>query len=171
MALEQGRGSPDHEQGKGREMENRIGALERDINVLSHNQKVLSESFHSLEREMKEGISSLRDGIGVALSKMDQHIVAEQARKPMPYRDMVSMATSMGTLIIMLSGAIFFLIEARVSAAVTESSAFVREWKQDGRLYVTLSKLQDDIIHMTQRIAELEKQAQGRPQTPVQAPK
>ncbi len=156
MASESG-GAPDHGQGKGREMENRIGALERDINVLSHNQKVLSESFHSLEREMKEGISSLKDGINSAMSHFDKHVVAEQARKPMPYRDMVSMATSVGTLVIMLTGAIFFLVESRVSAAVNESSAFVQEWKRDGRLYVTLSKLHDDIAHLTIRVSELEK--------------
>jgi hypothetical protein len=171
MASEPGREPPNHVHEKGREMENRIGALERDINVLSHNQKVLSESFHSLEREMKEGISSLKDGINSAMSRFDKHVVAEQARKPMPYRDMVSMATSVGTLVIMLSGAIFFLIRSQVSAAVDESSAFVQEWKKDGRLYVTLSKIQDDLAHMNLRIAELEKQAMLRSQAPIQAQK
>lgn len=170
MASDPGLGAPNHVE-KGREMENRIGALERDINVLSHNQKVLSDSFHSLEREMKEGISSLKDGINSAMSRFDKHIVAEQARKPMPYRDMVSMATSVGTLVIMLSGAIFFLVRSQVSAAVDESSAFVQEWKREGRLYVTLSKLQDDLSHLSLRVAELEKQILSHSQASPQITK
>jgi hypothetical protein len=125
-----------------RDMDQRINRLESDIKVLSQNQTVLSESFRSLEREMKDGISTLRDGITHALSKMDAHIIAEKAQKPPTYREIIAIATQVGILITMIVSGLYFLVDSHTQGATARTNTFVEHMTQDGGYVVQMHDLQ-----------------------------
>ena len=134
-----------------KEMDQRINRLESDIKVLSQNQTVLSEGFRSLEREMKDGISGLRDGITHALSKMDAHIIQEKAQKPPTYREIIAIATQVGILVTMIVSGLYFLEDSHTQGATARTNLFVERMTQDGGYIVQLHDIQ-------LRINQLEKQ-------------
>jgi hypothetical protein len=134
-----------------REMDQRINRLESDIKVLSQNQTVLSDSFRSFEREMKDGISTLRDGITHALSKMDAHILTEKAQKPPTYREIIAIATQIGILVTMIVSGLYFLVDSHTQGATARTNTFVERMTQDGGYLVQMHDLQ-------LRLAQMERQ-------------
>ncbi len=135
-----------------KEMDQRINRLESDIKVLSQNQTVLSESFRSLEREMKEGISTLRDGITHALSKMDAHIIQEKAERPPTYREIIAIATQVGILVTMIVSGLYFLVDSHTQGATARTNLFVERMTQDGGYIVQQREMQLRLDHLEHQI-------------------
>lgn len=118
--------SEHHMEGRLQKVESRLDGMEGSIAALSKN------------------LSDFRGDVSAFMARQD-------ASKPPSYTTILSTVIATGTAVGMLVAALFFLIDARVSSAVHESTSFTQEWKKDGRLYVTLYDL-------NQRVTTIEKQ-------------
>lgn len=124
-------------------METRLKTLESDVTGIKASMAVINSDI----QEIKTSVGAL-----AGLSGQFQSFVAKhEATKPPSYTTILGTIVTTGILVGMFVSALFFLIDARVSAAVHESSSFTQEWKKDGRLYVTLYDL-------NQRMTTIEKQ-------------
>lgn len=104
-------------------MESRITRLEHGFDELNSAVKTMSTRMD----KVVESIGTLKTAI--------------ENNKPQSYTTLLATAIGTATLVSMIVGAIFFLVDARVGSATTRANAFVESMTQDGRIYVDLDRI------------------------------
>ena len=102
-------------------VEQQIGGLQSDISGLRHTVGGISTDLKSLA------------------SAFDRFTVKAEATKPPSWRENISFAVQIGTLIAMIVGGIFFLVEYKVGSGTARANAFVERMESGGYLYVIIS--------------------------------
>lgn len=117
----------------------RITRLESDIAVIGRNQAALEDRMNDVQSSMR----SMEESLSKSLSRIEERFAVDQARRLPPIPTILGTIATTFLIASMTVAGLFFLIDARVSSAVTESAAWTHEWKDGGKLYNSLS----DIYH------------------------
>lgn len=118
----------------------RTGAdMHERVTVLENHYGALSKRMDTIEGKTDRILEEIRD-----LNKT----------RPQSWKEIISVATSIGTLIIMIVGAIYFFIDVKTSAAVIRANSFVDEWSKEGKLYVALHDINNRITIIEKGISQ-----------------
>jgi hypothetical protein len=113
-------------------MENRIKTVEDRLDNVETSVNGLSESVRTLSKEFGSFSGDLRS------------FMAEQkAHKPFSWKETISVATSVGILITMIVGGLYFFIDVKTKDAVTRANLFLEKMTDDGRLFVRLDRIEN----------------------------
>lgn len=104
-------------------MEGRVAKLEQQVDGLSIAVNTMSGRI---------------DKMSDALTKLTSMI---EGNKPVSYTGMLTTVIATATFVSMVVGAIFFLVDARVGSATTRANTFVSAMEDNGKLYVSMEKL------------------------------
>lgn len=114
-----------HMESRIKTVESRLDNVETSVNGLSKDVRLLSKEFGSFSGDLRS-------------------FMAEQkARKPNSWKETISIATSIGTLTIMVIGALYFFIDVKTKDAVTRANLFLEKMTDDGKLFVRLDRIEN----------------------------
>ena len=106
-------------------VESRLDNVETSVNGLSRDVRTLSKEFGSFTGDLKT-------------------FMAEQkAHKPQSWKETISLVTSIGILVTMVIGALYFFIDVKTKDAVTRANLFLEKMTDDGKLFVRLDRIEN----------------------------
>ena len=116
------------------EQQQRLGALERDVDVLKND-------MHDVKQSLTTIVGSLRD--------VNNSLIEMRATRPLSMRDNLITGSIMAGFVSAVITAIFFLVDARVGAQTEKAVAFAAEQQHEGKIY----RLYERVAHIERAIS------------------
>lgn len=105
-----------------------------------------------------EQLSTCMSGMEAKMDKVLNILSDQRAKQLPPLQTILTTALVVATLVGSCIGGFFFLVDARVGAAVSTSNQFVAQMTDHGGVWVRLSRIED-------RLTEIDQAAKRKPET------